>query len=103
MKKNYDSTISGLLSRINILESSKSSEKSNIEIINKQLQINTEAKYNEKMKSLQEELSKKSSDSDALIKDKDNLIKELKEKYEAEKVSKETYMANMNKRISELI
>lgn len=52
MKKNYDTTISGLLSQINILESSKSSEKSNIESINRQLIINTETKYSEKIRSL---------------------------------------------------
>lgn len=52
MKKNYDSTISKLVSQINYYESSISSEKSTIEIISRQLVSNTEAKCSEKIRSL---------------------------------------------------
>lgn len=52
--------------------------------------IQSENKYKEKISTISEELLKRNSEFDAVVKEKDYLIKELKEKYETEKINRET-------------
>lgn len=101
-KKDAEERIRKLEAQLSQMQNMRSSEKTTYDNYSRQIMANTETKYSERITVLNEEIMKKTSEYESNIKDKEHIIKELREKYETEKLLRETSIAKSEKRMNEL-
>lgn len=101
-KKDYEDRIRKLETQLSQMQNQRNNDKSTFDNYSRQIIVNTETKYNERITVLNEEIIRKTSEYEAVIKEKDHLIKELREKYETEKLHRETMISKMEKRLNEI-
>lgn len=77
-KKDYEDRIRKLEAQLSQMQNLRNNEKSTYDNYSRQIIVNTETKYNERITVLNEEILRKTSEYEAVIKEKDHLIKELR-------------------------